>query len=73
MRENNIRQIRERLELSQIAFSEAISVSQASVSNYECNKQEVSPEVARRVISAARERGVELTFDDVYANAAAEE
>jgi len=67
MRANNIKQIRERLGLSQIAFADAIGVSQASVSNYERGTQQVSPDVARRVISVAQERGVALTFDDVYA------
>lgn len=67
MRANNIKQIRERLGLSQIAFADAIGVSQASVSNYERGTQQVSPDVARRVISVAQERGVTLTFDDVYA------
>lgn len=67
MRANNIKQIRERLGLSQIAFADAVGVSQASVSNYERGTQQVSPDVARRVISVAQERGLPLTFDDVYA------
>ena len=67
MRANNIKQIRELLGLSQIAFADAVGVSQASVSNYERGTQQVSPDVARRVISVAQERGLPLTFDDVYA------
>lgn len=72
MSANNIRNIRERLGLSQTTFADAIAVSQASVSNYEGGRQEVLPEVARRVIAAALERGVKISFDDVYATEAAE-
>lgn len=67
MRTNNIKQIRERLGLSQIAFADAIGVSQGNISHYEKQRQEVPPGVARRVISVAQERGLTLTFDDVYA------
>jgi putative transcriptional regulator len=64
---NNIRQIRQLLGLSQTAFGEAIGVSQGNVSFYELG-QDVPPKVARKVIEAAAARGVELTFDDIYAD-----
>lgn len=63
---NNILHIRKRLGLTQVAFGEAIGVSQGNVSHYELGRQEVPAEVARRVIAAADERGVSLTFDDIY-------
>jgi transcriptional regulator with XRE-family HTH domain len=66
MRTNNIKQVRERLGLSQAAFAEAIGVSQGNISHYECQRQDVSPDVARRVIAAAQERGVQVSFDDIY-------
>lgn len=67
MRTNNIKQVRERLGLSQASFAEAIGVSQGNISHYECQRQNVSPDVARRVIAAAHKLGVVITFDDVYA------
>ncbi len=63
---NNILHIRKRLGLTQVAFGEAIGVSQGNVSHYEQGRQEVPVDVARRLISAAEERGVVLTFDDIY-------
>lgn len=66
MRTNNIKQVRERLGLSQADFAEAIGVSQGNISHYECQRQEVSPDVARRVIAAAMDRGITVTFDDIY-------
>ncbi|MER2518607.1 MAG: helix-turn-helix transcriptional regulator [Candidatus Accumulibacter phosphatis] len=66
---NNIHQIRQRLELSQVAFGAAIGVSQGNVSHYENARQDVPPDVARRLIAAAAERGVVLTFDDIYMTA----
>lgn len=68
---NNILHIRKRLGLTQVAFGEAIGVSQGNVSHYEQERQEVPADVARRVISAAEERGVVLTFDDIYRTDAA--
>lgn len=64
---NNIHQIRKRLGLTQEAFGEAIGVSQGNVSHYEQGRQEVPPDVARRVISAAETAGHVVTFDDIYA------
>ncbi len=69
---NNIKRVREQLGLSQAAFAAAIGVSQGNVSHYERQRQDVPPEVARRVIAAAYERGVHITFDDIYAVEAGE-
>lgn len=63
---NYIKAVRERLGLSQSAFANAIKVSQGNISHYECQRQAVPPEVASRVITAAHERGVEVTFNDIY-------
>jgi len=68
---NNILSIRQRLGLSQAAFGEAIDVSQGNVSHYELGRQQVPPDVARRVISAAAKHGVALSFDDIYITSAA--
>ena len=63
---NNILPIRQLLGMSQVEFGVAIGVSQGNVSHYEQGRQEVPPDVARRLISAAKERGLVLTFNDVY-------
>lgn len=67
MKTNNIKNIRNRLGLSQIEFAYEIGVSQGNISHYECQRQEVPPVVARRVIEVAREHGVVVMFDDIYA------
>ena len=63
---NNIKSIRERLSLSQAAFAVAIGVTQGNVSHYEMQRQEVPPEIARRVIAYAASAGLTLSFDDIY-------
>lgn len=52
--------------MSQASFAEAIGVSQGNISHYECQHQDVSPDVARRTIAAARKHGVSVSFDDIY-------
>jgi len=63
---SNIHQIRNLLGLTQAAFAEAIGVTQGNVSHYEQGRQEVSPGVARRIIAACAQRGITVTFDDIY-------
>jgi len=67
MSTNNIRQVRERIGLSQTALAAAIGISQGNISHYERQRQDVSPEVARRIIAVVREHGLHITFDDIYA------
>ena len=66
MKTNNIKEVRERLGMSQASFAEAIGVSQGNISHYECQRQDVSPDVARRIIAAARKHGVSVSFDNIY-------
>jgi len=66
MKTNNLKLIREQLGLSQAEFAAAIGVSQGNISHYDCQRQEVPPDVARRVICVAQERGIEVSFDDIY-------
>ena len=63
---NNIKLIRDRLGLSQAAFAVGIDVSQGNVSHYEMQRQDVPPDVARRVISFANSKGHSVSFNDVY-------
>ncbi len=66
---NRFRSIREQLGLTQAAMAQGIGVSQGNVSLYE-RGQQLPPRVAARLIKLAAERGVRLTFDDVYAHLA---
>lgn len=70
---NNLLSIRKRLGMSQTDFGEAIELSQGNVSHYECGRQSVPPDVARRIIKVAAERGHTVSFDDIYAEPAAEQ
>jgi putative transcriptional regulator len=63
---NNLKLIRERLCLSQAALAAEIGVSQGNISHCEKQTQEVSPDMARKVVALARERGFDVTFDDIY-------
>ena len=63
---NNIRSIRHHIGMSQVAFGAAIGVSQGNVSHYEQGRQEVPPDVARKVIDVAELAGHHVTFDDIY-------
>jgi putative transcriptional regulator len=66
---NNIKLVRERLGLSQAALAAAINVSQGNISHYECQRQVVSPQVAKKLIEFSQTRGIELSFDHIYGKA----
>ncbi|HSH86869.1 MAG TPA: helix-turn-helix transcriptional regulator [Methylophilus sp.] len=63
---NNFQRIRLMLQLSQQEIADKLGISQPNVSKIESG-QEVSPDIARNLIAIAKEKGVTLTFDDVYA------
>lgn len=63
---NNLKLIRERLGLTQPELADLLGVSQGNVSHCETQKQEVSPEMARRLIQVAKDRNADVTFDDIY-------
>lgn len=63
---NNLKAIRERLGLSQAGLAESLGVSQGNISHCELQNQEVSPDMARKVVALARERGLDVSFDDIY-------
>ncbi|MPN34677.1 hypothetical protein SDC9_182171 [bioreactor metagenome] len=63
---NNLKSIRERLGLTQDDFALEIGCSQGNVSHYECQRQDVPPDVAHLVIGAAKKRGIAISFDDIY-------
>lgn len=62
---NPISSIRARLGVTQAAMAEGLGVSQGNVSNYE-RGQTMPPEVAKRLIVFAAERGTQISFNDIY-------
>lgn len=62
---NRIKAIRERLGLTQAELALALGRTQGNVGFYE-RGQTVPPEVAKRLICFAGERGVGIGYADVY-------
>ncbi len=63
---NNIKNIRERLGLTQAALAKGIGCTQGNIGHYENKNQTIPPDVAKRLIAFALERGVPLQYDDIY-------
>ncbi|ECI8027194.1 XRE family transcriptional regulator [Salmonella enterica subsp. enterica serovar Ramatgan] len=63
---NKIKKIRKSLGLSQADLAAELCVSQGLISNYERQINNVSPEVANKLISVALERGLTINFNDIY-------
>jgi putative transcriptional regulator len=66
---SNIRTIRTRLGMTQAELGAALGMTQGNVHLIE-KGQTVLPAVARRLIAFAGTKGVRLSFDDVYSDAA---
>lgn len=62
---NNIKAIRERLDLTQQALADGIGCTQGNVGNYE-RGQMLPPDMALKVIAFAASKGVTLTMGQVY-------
>ena len=62
---NNIKDIREKLGLTQTALAEGMGCTQGNIGHYE-KGQTVPPDAAKRLIEFAKTLGKRLTFDDVY-------
>lgn len=63
---NNLREIRKKLKLTQAQLAQMIGCSTGNISQYENNGQRIRQEVAMRIISAAKFRGLAITFEDIY-------
>jgi len=61
----NLRALRERLQVTQAELAEGLGVTQGNVSHYE-RGQTIPPAVARLLIEFAKDKGVGVTFDDIY-------
>lgn len=63
---NNLRAIRKQLKLTQADLGKLIGCTQGNIGHYENRKQTIPPEVAMQIISVAKERGLEITLEDIY-------
>jgi putative transcriptional regulator len=61
-----IKTIRTKLGMSQAALGEALGVTQGNVGHYERRGQLVSVPVAAKLIKVCKQRGLTVTFDDLY-------
>ncbi|WP_183025656.1 helix-turn-helix transcriptional regulator [Variovorax sp. UMC13] len=67
---HNLKSIRDRLGVTQQVLAGGIGCTQGNVANLEAG-QALRPELAQKLVAFAKERGIELTFDDVYCQAEA--
>lgn len=63
---NNLKAIRDRLGVSQAKMASLLGMSQGNISHCEQQIQDVSPEMARKIVCVSRELGVDVSFDDIY-------
>lgn len=61
-----VRPIRAALGMSQATLAALLGVAQSSVSAYERGAQEISPDVARRLVKVSVERNNPVTLDQIY-------
>lgn len=64
---NPIFQLRKRLKVSQAELGIALEVTQSAISQYEKGTSVPSPEVVRRLIDFAKGKGIDVSFEAIYA------
>jgi putative transcriptional regulator len=64
---NPILQLRQRLKISQAELGAELGVTQSAVSQFEKGSAVPSPETVQRLIDCAKKRGVDVSFDSIYA------
>ena len=63
---NKIKNIRERLGMTQSALAKGIGCTQGNVGHYENKNQTIPPDEAKRLIAFAANRGVQIGYEDIY-------
>jgi transcriptional regulator with XRE-family HTH domain len=63
---SNLKSIRVRLRMTQRDLASVFGQTPANISHYETGKQELPPACARALIAAAKDQGLDLTFDEIY-------
>ena len=63
---NRLKQIRQRMGLTQQEFAGMLQITQGNVGHYELRGQTMPPEGARKLIEEAAVRGHRVTYEDIY-------
>lgn len=63
---SRIREIRERLNLTQTAMADELGCTQGNIGHLERGTQVLMPDRAERLIEVASKRGLRLTLDQIY-------
>ncbi|GDY37253.1 helix-turn-helix domain-containing protein [Acidovorax sp. NB1] len=66
---HNLKPIRDRLGITQQAMADGIGCTQGNIGHYE-RGQTLPPEMARKLIEFCATKGLHITFDHVYGDAA---
>lgn len=68
----NIKTFRTEQKLTQAEFAEKLGLTQGAISHYENGRRPLDKPVADKIIAYAGSVGVELTYNDVFSEAADE-
>jgi len=63
---NNLRAIRNMLKMTQAELAQMIGCSTGNISQIENNGQRIRQELAQRIVVAAKAKGRNITFEDIY-------
>lgn len=66
---HNLKPIRDRLGITQQAMADGIGCTQGNIGHYE-RGQTLPPDMARKLIEFCATKGLRITFDHVYGDAA---
>lgn len=66
-----IKEIREKLNLSQSELAIEIGVTQGYISHIENGRNETRRDFAEKLIGVARKRGLEISYNDIFGEQAA--
>lgn len=69
---NYIKSIRNRLGVTQAMLADGIGCTQGNIGHYENKGQTIPPDVAKRLIVFAGERGMPISYEDIYGPAMAQ-
>ena len=63
---SKIKEIRNKMELTQAEFAEAIGCGQTAVSQYEIGQRRPSYKIAKAIISLAKAKKIKVTLMDIF-------
>ncbi|WP_296268438.1 helix-turn-helix transcriptional regulator [Pseudomonas sp. UBA6562] len=63
---SNIKNIRERLRMTQAALAVAVGVTQSAIAHYENERRKPGLEECRKIVAAFNSHGAGVTLDEVF-------